>query len=190
MFNCEYVKYIKRNIIVYLIFVLTSISFSQVMTNADTNKIIAKRSAKISDGFYLILKEGKTKNEVSSIKSDEIILSYINEIDTTQKTPRYLLVKRAPNVALDLEKQPTLNNNGDSKKTILYLTLAARSAKELKEFSEKNIMRQVAFVIDGTVITVHKIRAAINNGEVQITRCTDNACQVLYLKLKEKVSKK
>jgi preprotein translocase subunit SecD len=58
------------------------------------------------------------------------------------------------------------------------------------EFTEKNIMHQIAFVTDGTVITIHKIRAAVTDGEIQITRCTDNACQVLYLRLKEKVSKK
>ena len=180
----------KRIVVVGLVFVVTIISFGQATTHVDTTNVVVEKNSIIPDGFYLILKEGKTRNIVTSIHSDETVLPYIDESDTTQKTPRYLLVKRVPDVAMDLEKQSTLNSNEDSRKTTLNLTLAAGSAKQLKEFTERNIMRQVAFVIDGAVITVHKIRAAVTNGEIQITRCSGNACQALYLRLKEKVSKK
>jgi hypothetical protein len=129
MFNQEHVKIIKRNIIVGLIFVLISMSYGQAITSTNTTNNIAKRNAKMYNGFYLVLKESKTRNEIIPINSDEIILLYINESGTTQKTPRDLLVKRVPNVALDFEKQPTLHNNKDSKKTTLNLTFAAGSTK-------------------------------------------------------------
>jgi hypothetical protein len=38
-------------------------------------------------------------------------------------------------------------------------------------------------VVDGEIVTVHKIRSIITGGKVQITRCTDNACEVIRSKL-------
>jgi hypothetical protein len=38
-------------------------------------------------------------------------------------------------------------------------------------------------VVDGQIVTLHKIRSVVTDGKLQITRCTDDACQVIRAKL-------
>ena len=42
---------------------------------------------------------------------------------------------------------------------------------------------KVAMVVDGEIVTLHKIRTVITGGKLQITRCQDNACEVIKAKL-------
>lgn len=50
-------------------------------------------------------------------------------------------------------------------------------------------MRHVALVIDGDALTMHKIKEPLTSGQLQITRCNDNACERLYITLKDNVKK-
>lgn len=38
-------------------------------------------------------------------------------------------------------------------------------------------------VVDGEIVSLHKIRRVITGDKLQITRCTDNACEVIRAKL-------
>lgn len=42
---------------------------------------------------------------------------------------------------------------------------------------------KIAMVVDGEIVTRHKIRSVITGGKLQITRCVDNACEVIRAKL-------
>jgi hypothetical protein len=46
-------------------------------------------------------------------------------------------------------------------------------------------MERAVLVVDGEALTLHKIREAITSGKLQITRCNDNACERLLVKLKD-----
>ncbi len=50
-------------------------------------------------------------------------------------------------------------------------------------------MKQATLVVDGEALTVHKIRAAITGGKMEITRCGDNACERIYVTLKDNVKR-
>jgi hypothetical protein len=44
--------------------------------------------------------------------------------------------------------------------------------------------KQIAIVLGGEVVTTHKIRAVIRDGNVQITRCVPGAAKYLLEQLK------
>lgn len=45
-------------------------------------------------------------------------------------------------------------------------------------------MKEVVLVVDGEALTMHKIKEPLTSGLLQITRCNDNACELLLIKLK------
>jgi preprotein translocase subunit SecD len=63
------------------------------------------------------------------------------------------------------------------------LTRSEEAAADLERVSREHLGQTVALVVDGEVVTMHKIRSVISDGKVQVTRCTDNACQYLYTRL-------
>ncbi len=67
--------------------------------------------------------------------------------------------------------------------TMLRVTLAREHVKTLENFTRAHLGGEVAIVLDGEIVTIHKVRSVIEDGKAQITRCWDNACQVLRLKL-------
>jgi preprotein translocase subunit SecD len=89
-------------------------------------------------------------------------------------------------VALKLKKMPEAKLQPDNRKNLL-IELQDDQTLRLKEFTTRNVMKQVALVIDGQAVTVHKIREPITGGQIQISRCTDNACEKLYYELQHDV---
>lgn len=91
-------------------------------------------------------------------------------------------------VPLILEKPPVLaNTHGLNNK--LNITLNAAAAAKLKSFTATRIMKQVAIVMNGEVLTVHKVRTTITGPNFEISRCTDKACEKLQVMMAEKVGK-
>ena len=67
------------------------------------------------------------------------------------------------------------------------LTLTDSAKDRLANFTGDHINDWVALVIDGNAVTMHKIRERIEDGRLQITRCTDNACAMLFVALQDNV---
>ncbi len=53
----------------------------------------------------------------------------------------------------------------------------------MKQVTRDNLGKSAALVIDGEVVTAHKIRAVIDSGLVQLSRCTDDACDYILARL-------
>jgi len=68
-------------------------------------------------------------------------------------------------------------------KSILSVSLARKNVERTEAFTRAHLGGKVAMVIDGEIVTLHKIRSVITGGKLQITRCTDNACEVIRAKL-------
>jgi preprotein translocase subunit SecD len=66
---------------------------------------------------------------------------------------------------------------------ILRVKLKKKYAQRLEDFSRRHLGGTVAIVLDGEIVTLHKVRSVVSGGQVQITRCSDNACEVLKAKL-------
>jgi preprotein translocase subunit SecD len=104
-------------------------------------------------------------------------------VDSSQAaSPTYVALDTTSFVPLILDGPPTAKSDGHGR-TLLGVTIAKKYIKRLEDFTKAHLGGRVAIVLDGEVITMHRIRSVINEGKVQITRCYDNACEVLFSKL-------
>lgn len=137
----------------------------------------------LATGFYLVHDEAEVASELEPRDEGERIVVYDYRFLRDKKpTPKYLLVGSKPDVPLSLATQPRLftSQNGFP---ALDLELTKASAGVLEEVTGANVGRVAALIIDGDVISTHKIRAKITGGALQITRCTDDACEYIFAKL-------
>lgn len=89
-----------------------------------------------------------------------------------------LLLRDDPVKHMDAEGKPKLS-----------IALAEEQVGPLEKFTRDNVMKNVAIVIGGKVVTMHKIRVPIIGGKIQVTRCTDHGCEALYTELIKRDSK-
>jgi len=87
-------------------------------------------------------------------------------------------------VPLVIEGKPNIQR-GQNGLSQLSVSLRRNYARDLERFTTDNLHRKVAIVIEGAVVTVHKVREPIIGGRVQISRCFDNQCELLYSALTE-----
>jgi len=156
-----------------------------------TNCRIASKSTqeKLSDGVYLILREGAKPKQLKPLASKEQVL--INDYEFLDPADKgevnYIVVTPDSFIPFAFAKAPEKGKD-DKGRSKLLLTLADDQVKPLEEFTEKNCGKSVAIVIGGKVVTTHKIREAIKGGQMQITRCSDFGCEVLYTQLQKQKS--
>lgn len=91
-------------------------------------------------------------------------------------------------VPLELQKLPELVKSKGAK-TKLQITLTPEASAMLKGFSEKRVMKHVAIIMDGEVLTIHRIRVALTGPGMEITRCNDQACEKLQVMMKDNLKK-
>ncbi len=140
--------------------------------------------ARIPSAFYAILNEGSSRDSVETDSIPNIVLVYDGKyVDSSQSaTPIYVALDTTFFVPLILEGAPTANKDGNGR-TLLGVTLSRHYIRTLEDFTKAHLGGRVAIVLDGEIITMHKIRSVISEGKVQISRCYDNACEVLLSKL-------
>lgn len=138
----------------------------------------------LRDGFYQVMKTAYGAIPADSLQTGQVIVSF----DTVFSPGDYTKVAIDTNdyVPLELETAPeVLPQTGDKK--LLSVTLSAEAAEKIKSFTASRVMKQVAIVLDGKAITMHKIRDTITGPNMQITRCDDNGCEYLYVKIKGRI---
>jgi hypothetical protein len=113
-----------------------------------------------------------------------VVLPYDDRYsEPSERGPRtYVAIDTTSWVPLILEGLPEARPDG-SGRTLLGVTLQERYVKPLEDFTTRHLGGRVAILLDGEIVTMHKIRAIIREGKIQITRCDDNACEVLFTKL-------
>ncbi len=89
---------------------------------------------------------------------------------------------RSSRVPLVLAAAPVRETDARGR-ALLGVTLAPAQVGALESFTRAHLGGRAAFVLDGRAITVHKIRAVITGGRMQITRCGDDRCELLYSRL-------
>ena len=68
-------------------------------------------------------------------------------------------------------------------RSMLQFSLAHEQAKALEDFTRAHLEGRVATILDGEIVTFNKIGTVIVGGEVQMTRCSDGACEIMRAKL-------
>jgi preprotein translocase subunit SecD len=144
------------------------------------------KSAKaLPDGVYAVLRDGLKEKDVLPLKGAEALAvnrhRYLKQED--QEPPRFLVVRAAPDVELDLAGEPKAVKDGDEVVRIL-LRLRPKAATALERLTTDHRGKQIAIVIGGEVVTVHKVRAIIKGGEVQITSCAAGGAKYLLEQLR------
>ncbi len=141
----------------------------------------------IPDGLYLIAKIDTAAAQVDTLSSKQISI-YFNKLFEDFNSDEYLriIIDTTEYVPLELAKAPTTEQQTEAKKKLL-LSLTKEASEKLKSFTTNHVMNRVALVVDGEVLTMHKIREPITSGQLQISRCNDNACERLYVTLKDNI---
>ena len=144
-------------------------------------------AAKLANGFYAVLGESEIEASADSAAGTaaHVLLPYDHIYTDTPDEPRvWLALSPSPYVPLVLTGPPDI---GVSEKGFasLSIALAPENTKLLEDFTREHLNGPVAIVVGGEVVTKHKIKSVITGGKMQITRCTDNACEVLRTKLLE-----
>ncbi len=149
-----------------------------------------KSDFNIPDGLYLIVKIDTSATQDDTLSSKEIAI-YFSKLFEEFNSDEYLriIIDTTEYVPLELEKAPTSEQQTEARKNLL-LSLTEEASEKLKSFTTNHLMERVALVVDGEALTMHKIKVPITSGQLQITRCNDNACELLYFTLEDNIKKK
>ncbi len=103
--------------------------------------------------------------------------------DADQNEPnKYVAIDTTSFVPLAIEGAPEMKKDGKGM-SLLSVTLARENVEQVEDFTRAHLGGRVAIIFDGEIVTLHKVRTIIEGGKLQITRCTDNACEILRTKL-------
>jgi len=138
----------------------------------------------LANGVYAVLHESAVPGRSASAKKSQITLLYDRDCSDSGKKqpPRYVTLDTSSFVPLILNGPPELAGEYRGH-PMLRLTLAPDQVKPLEVFTRTNLGGTIAILVDGEIVTMHKVRAVIENGLVQISRCDDAACRVMRMKL-------
>lgn len=188
-----YFKVISYSLVALIAFASPNqaLSTGKVVPETSTSDFVASipetskfNSSELADGFYLIVKEQKDRASLGTIAKDEKIL--VNDFQFIAPEERgettYVVVNKNSFIPISLQGKP-IKDTDQKGKPKLEILLAEKQIKPLAKFTSENVMKNVAIVIGGKIVTMHKIREPILGGKLQITRCTDHGCEALYTEL-------
>jgi len=142
---------------------------------------------KLPDGVYAVLREGPQEKDVLPLKDGEALAvnrhRYLKDGD--KEPPRFLAVRAAPDVLLDLAAEPKAVKEKEEVMRIL-LKLRPKAAAALERLTRDHLGRPVAIVIGGEVVTAHKVRSVIKGGDVQISSCAPGPAGYLLKQLQSR----
>jgi preprotein translocase subunit SecD len=146
---------------------------------------------KIPDGVYAVLRDSDREQDIMPLKEGETLLAnrhrYLKNAE--KEPPRYLAVHSSPDVVLDLAGEPKADKDGQEVVRI-QLKLRPAAAAALEKLTRERPGKQLAIVLDGEVVTVHKIRTVITGGDVQITSCSPGGAKYLLKRLEARQGNK
>ncbi len=143
---------------------------------------------KLPDGVYAVLREGPKEKDVLPLKAGEALAVHRHRYlkDGDKEPPRFLAVRSAPDVLLDLAAEPKAVKEKEEVVVRVLLKLRPKAAAALERLTRAQQGKQVAIVVGGEVVTVHKVRAVIRGGDVQITSCTPGGATYLFKQLQSR----
>ncbi|MBX9723534.1 MAG: hypothetical protein K2X81_19165 [Candidatus Obscuribacterales bacterium] len=181
---------IQKQVFSLLAFILAT-SFTAVRAGADATDTSSKvpaeavkasnRDSALGNGFYLVLRQAEDPSSLSlNNKSEHAVINDYHFLEPAERDiPKYCILSTDEFIPLTLGAEP--GKGSDPKgRPMLSLQLAENQVAPLEEFTRKHLGNTIAIVIDGQIVTTHKIKSVISGGRLQITRCSDSGCTVLY----------
>jgi hypothetical protein len=137
----------------------------------------------LADGIYVVKDE--TPGPRPARPGERVVRYDPKTVDAlSREVPRFVGIGTDDFVPLATTGDVELGRT-DEGKQLMHVALAAEHAKKLEAFTRANTGGRIAIVLGGEVLSVHKVREAIVGGRMQITRCTDRACERIRTKLLE-----
>jgi len=138
----------------------------------------------LQNGIYNVLRDAMTRDGAHVEGVPHVVLPYDRRYTDSQpqEHPAFVAVDTSSFVPLTIDSPPEMKKDGNGF-SLLTVTLARENAKQVEDFTRTHIGGRVAIIFDGEIVTLHKVRKIIEGGKLQITRCTDNACEILRTKL-------
>jgi len=139
----------------------------------------------LENGAYAVRTEASTPQDAESDSRRRVVLTYDRRkySDAPRDEPlTYVEIDPADYIPLIIDAPPEMTRDSQGK-GILSVSLTPASAIKCESFTQAHLGGRVALVVDGQIVTLHKIRSVVTDGKLQITRCTDDACQVIRAKL-------
>ncbi len=139
----------------------------------------------LQNGIYSVLGSAPTLEQARIEGVQHVVLAFDKKkyTDLNQdESPFYVAIDPCSYVPLVIEGTPQVKKD-DRGKGILFVSLKEENAKKLEEFTRAHLGGRVATIVDGEIISMNKIRAVIIGGKFQMTRCNDNACEIIRAKL-------
>jgi preprotein translocase subunit SecD len=148
-------------------------------------------SKKLPDGIYAVLREGFNEKDVLPLKDAEVLIVHDHRHlkNDDKESPRFLVVRSAPDVDLALVGEPQAVKEEKEVVRIL-LKLQPNAATALERLTSDRLGKQITIVLGGEAVTKHKIREVIKDGDVQITNCAAGAANSLLEQLQAHQKKK
>jgi preprotein translocase subunit SecD len=139
----------------------------------------------LENGAYLILREAPTRQGAGVESAPTVVLVYDRRKYSgapPNEPLTYVAIDPKDYVPLIIEGKPEMKSDGQGK-SVLTVSLTRKNAERAETFTRAHLGGRIAMVVGGEIVTLHKIRSVITGGKMQITRCTDNACEVIRSKL-------
>lgn len=139
----------------------------------------------LENGAYTVLREAATREEAGAGADSHVVLAYDRRKYSgapTNEPIAYVALDPKDYVPFIIEGKTELKADGQGK-SVLTVSLVRKNVPRAEAFTRAHLGGRMAMVVDGEIVTLHKVRSVITDGKVQITRCTDNACEVLRSKL-------
>lgn len=142
----------------------------------------------VQDGFYRVLRTGKKPGKIMPLDKHETGIQFNRKfVAYADKNQRYVVVDHSDFAPLQLSTKPDLDKQEDGKHRLL-LNLTEDAKAKLAAFTKAHVNESAAIVVGGEALTIHTIREVIDSGKMQITRCTDDACEMLFVELEDNVA--
>ncbi len=159
---------------------------SSKQASSDNKKQNQTKNSIIADGFYHVIRFSKNKSEVLPVHEDEKLVEYdYHLLQEDEREPvEYEVIEYKSFVPIILDGDPQKEKDNKGRPNLL-IKLSESQIKPLEEFTSKHLGSRVAIVIGNQIVTMHKIREAITGGKIQISRCSDHGCEVIYTQLQK-----
>jgi hypothetical protein len=139
----------------------------------------------LENGAYAVLGEAPARQGVEADALHRLVLVYDRRkySDAPPDEPlTYVEIDPSDYIPLLIEGSPEMKKDSQGK-SILSVSLTRAGADKTEAFTRAHLGGRIAMVVDGEIVTLHKIRSVVTDGKLQITRCTDNACEIIRAKL-------
>jgi len=154
---------------------------------AQVNAGVEYQGHKLQNGAYLILWQASTPEDARVEGRPCVVTAYDRRKYSgapVNQPLEYVAIDPTDYIPLIIETAPEMTKDGRGK-SILSVSLTRQSADRAEVFTRAHLGGKIAMVVDGEIVTLHKIRQVITGGKLQITRCDDDACKVIRAKLIE-----